>query len=109
MYRQLEMYFSDTKEKIELPAAHTIMRFPSISAIAALDANLAIAKTAILCDNPTITQLMDMIDDDEHVSSHLFSAHNIVDTIDRLRLNIYNYNMQTKKHLKQLRNKDLPF
>jgi len=109
MYRNQEMYLGNKKEKIVLPSASIITRFPSISAIAALDATLAIAKTAILCDNPSIQELMNMIDDDEYISSHLFSAHNIVDTIDRLRLNIHDYNMQTKEHIKQIRNNDLPF
>lgn len=103
------MHYLDIKETIQLPSERCIYPNPSVSAIAALDATLAIAKKAILCDNPSIQELMDIIDEGEDVPLHLFSAHNIVDTIDRLRLTINVYNKQTEEYLVKQRTKNLPF
>lgn len=107
----MEIHYLDIKEKILLPSERSVLRFPSISAIAALDATLAIAKNAILCDNPSIQELMDILDndEDEEIPSHLFVAHNIADSIYRLRLIIHTYNKQTGEYLKQIKVKELPF
>ena len=105
----METHYLDIKEKIQLPSERSVYNFPAISTIAVLDATLAIAHRAILCDNPTMQELMDLVEDNEDVPLHLFSAHNIVDTIDRLRLTIHNYNKQIEEYLEKQRTKDLPF
>lgn len=105
----MEIHYLDIKETIQLPSERCIHQNPSISVIAALDAILAIAKKAILCDNPSIQELMDLVEDNEDVPLHLFSAHNIVDTIDRLRLTIHTYNKQTEEYLLKQRTQNLPF
>jgi len=105
----MDTHYLDRKEKIVLPSERSVHCFPAISTIAALDANLAIAHRAILCDNPSMQELMDLVEDNEDVSPHLFSAHNIVDTIDRLRLNIHTYNKQIDEFLEKQRYKSLPF
>lgn len=87
----IETHPIDVQEKIELPSERLVRRFPAIAPIAALDAAIATTKIAILCDNPSIPELMDMIEYDEEVPRHLFIAHNIIDNLDRLRLTIYTY------------------
>ena len=105
----METHYLDRKETIRLPSERSVMRSPSISAIAALDATLAIAKNAILCDNPTMQELMDIIDEEDSGSLHHFCAHNIVNLIDRLRLTIFTYNKQIEEYREHLLNKNLPF
>jgi len=105
----METHFLDLRETIQLPSERRVLQSPSASAIAALNATLAIAKNAILCDNPAMPELMDMVEDNEDVPLHLFSAHNIVDTIDRLRLTIHTYNQQTEEFFKNIRSQNLPF
>jgi hypothetical protein len=105
----MEIHPIDVRENICLPSERFIRRLPSIAAIAALDALLATAGTAILCDNPSIQELMDMIEDDEKVPPHLFIAHNIVDNIDRLRLTIHNYIEQIEINTAQITNNHFPF
>ena len=105
----MDAHYLDIKETIQLPSERCIHKTPSIAAISALDATLAITKKAIICDNPSIQELMDIVDEEEDVPLHLFSAHNIVDTIDRLRLTIHAYNKQTDEYLKKQRTKKLPF
>ncbi len=105
----MEPHFLDLKETIQLPSERSVLQNPSASAIAALNATLAIAKKAILCDSPTMQELMDLVEDNEDIPLHLFCAHNIVDTIDRLRLTIHTYNKQIEEHLEKQRTKNLPF
>ncbi|MHC4779556.1 MAG: hypothetical protein ACYTFG_13365 [Planctomycetota bacterium] len=106
---ETEMHPSDVQEKLRLPSERHIRRFPSIASIAALDAATATTKTAILCDNPCIQELMDMIEDGDEVPSHLFIAHNIIDNLDRLRLTIHAYFQQVDMRITQIKNDAFPF
>jgi len=101
---QTDIHPIDVREKLLLPSERLVQFFPSIASIAALDAALATTKTAILCDHPSIQELMDQIEYGEKVPAHLFIAHNIVDAIDRARLTIHAYFDQTESHLNQIKN-----
>lgn len=105
----MDTHFLDLKETIQLPSERCVLQNPSASALAALDATLAIAKNAILCDNPTLQELMNRVENNEDLPLHLFSVHNIVDTIDRLRLTIHTYNKQIDEYLEKQKTKNLPF
>ena len=113
MDTQFEMQFephpNDVRENLNLPSERLVRRFPSIAPIAALDAAIAITKTAILCDNPSIQELMDLIEYGEKPQSHLFIAHNIIDNLDRLRLTIHAYFDQIETCMTQIKNEAFPF
>lgn len=109
METEIPMHPGDVREKLNLPSEKLVRHFPSIAPIAALDAALATTKTAILCDNPSIQELMDMIEDGENVPPDLFIAHNIVDNIDRIRLTIHSYFQQLESRLANIKNAALPF
>lgn len=109
MEPEIELHPTDIREKLNLPSENLVRRFPSIAPIAALDAALATTRTAILCDNPSIQELMDMIEDDEKVPSHLFIAHNIIDNLDRLRLTLHAYFDQLDLRIAQIKNAAVPF
>lgn len=109
MDHELETHPIDVRENISLPSERLVRRFPSIAPIAALDAAIATTKLAIQSDNPSIQDLMDMIEDGEQVPPHLFIAHNIIDNLDRLRLTIHCYFDQLHVQLARIKNDDLPF
>ena len=100
---QIETHPMDIREKLLLPSERLVRRFPSIAPIAALEAALVTTKSAILCDNPSIQELMDLIENGEKPHSHLFIAHNIIDNLDRLRLTIHAYFDQIETHMKQIK------
>ncbi len=92
-----------------LPDKRLVQKFPSIASIAALDAALVMTKTAILCDHPSIQELIDMIEDGLKVPSHLFIAHNIIDNLDRLRLTVQSYFLHLDSQLAKTADPDFPF
>lgn len=109
MEDQLAMYLTNETERITLPGLRTVMTCPIASTIAALDAILAVSKTAIIADTPSIDELINLSQDNQPVPPHLFCAHHITDIIDRLRLEILHYGIQTEQHLQNEKLKDLPF
>ena len=109
MEHQMDMHPIDVQENISLPSERLVRRFPAIANIAALDAALATTKLAIYSDNPSIQELMNMIEDGENVPAHLFIAHNIIDNLDRLRLTIHSYFDQLHVQLAKIKTDDLPF
>ena len=109
MDHELGTHPIDVRENISLPSERLVRRFPAIANIAALDAALATTKLAIESDNPSIQELMYMIEDGEQVPPHLFIAHNIIDNLDRLRLTIHSYFDQLHVQLAKIKNDDLPF
>ena len=104
-----DMHPIDVREKISLPSERLVRRFPASASIAALDAAIATTKLAIQSDNPSIQELMDMIEVGENVPAHLFIAHNILDNLDRLRLTIHSYFQQINFRADKTRDDDLPF
>ena len=109
MKTEIEIHPTDVQEKISLPSERLVQRFPVTAPIAALDAAIATTKIAILCDHPSIQELMDMIEDGEKVPPHLFIAHNIIDNLDRLRLTIHAYFQQVDRRITQIKNDAFPF
>jgi hypothetical protein len=109
MEQNLNVYPIDVRENISLPSERLVRRFPSIAPIAALDAALSTTKLAIQSDNPCIQELMDLIEDGENVPPHLFIAHNIIDSIDRLRVTIHSYFDQVHVHMAKVKHDSLPF
>ncbi|MBN2340925.1 MAG: hypothetical protein JXX29_22915 [Deltaproteobacteria bacterium] len=109
MEDQLAMYLTNETEKITLPGLRTVITSPIASTVAALDAILAVSKTALIADTPSIDELINLSEDNQPVPTHLFSAHHITDIIDRLRLEIRHYAFQTEQHLQNEKLKDLPF
>ena len=109
MEQDLNVHPIDVQENISLPSERLVRRFPAIANIAALDAALATTKLAIYSDNPSIQELMNMIEDGENVPAHLFIAHNIIDNLDRLRLTIHSYFDQLHVQLAKIKTDDLPF
>ena len=109
MNDKLTLYLTDKTEKITLPGLRTASNSPIASIVAALDAILAISRTALIADTPEISELVQLSEDDQPVPPHLFAAHHITDIIDRLRLEIHYYNVQTEQHLQNDITKDLPF
>lgn len=109
MESQIQTQQHQTTEKISLPTEPLVHRCPSIAAIAALDAICATTKIAIICDHPSIKELIDMVEDDETVPRHLFIAHNMVNNIDILRSTIDIYIENLELHYARILNTTLPF
>ena len=103
------MHHSDVQQNIRLPSESLVRRFPVVAPIAALEAAIATTKMLIQYDNPSMQELMDMIEDEESVPAHLFIAHNIIDNLDQLRITIQAYYQQLNTRMVQIRNDDLPF
>ena len=105
----LAMYLTNETEKIILPGLRTVMNSPVASIITALDTVLALSKNAIIADTPNINDLILLTEDKQDVPPHYFAAHHLTDIIDRLRMEIRYYNIQTEQHLQKEKEKDLPF
>ena len=109
MKTEIEIHPSDVQEKVSLPSERLVQRFPSTAPIAALDAAIATTKIAILCDHPSIQELIDMIEYGEKVPPYLFIAHNIIVNLDQLRLTIQSYFMHVERRIPQFNNDAFPF
>jgi hypothetical protein len=106
---EIDSHQSNDRVTLLLPDKRLVRRFPSIASIAALDAAMAMTKIAILCDHPSIQELIDMIEDGQKVPSHLFIAHNIIDNLDRLRLTVQTYFLHLDSQLAKIADPDFPF
>lgn len=109
MEDKLALYLTDKTEKITLPGLRTISNSPIASIVTALDVILALSKTAIVADIPEISELVQLSEDNQPVPPHLFAAHHLIDSIDRLRLEIDYYSAQNEQHMQNEKEKDLPF
>jgi len=109
MNSESPMYHSDVQQNIRLPSENLVRCFPAVAPIAALEAAIATTKMLIQYDNPSMQELMDMIEEGESVPAHLFIAHNIIDNLDQLRITIQAYYQQVNTRMVQIRNDDLPF
>ena len=106
---EIDSHQNDERVTLLLPNQRLIRRFPSIASIAALDAASAMTKTAILCDHPSIRELIDMIEDGQNVPAHLFIAHNIIDNLDRLRLTVQTYFLHLDSQSAKIAAPNFPF
>lgn len=102
-------YHRDVQQNIRLPSEKLVSCFPAAAPIAALEAAIATTKMLIQTDNPSMQDLMDMIEEGESVPAHLFIAHNIIDNLDQLRITIQAYFQQLNTRMVQIKNDDLPF
>ena len=109
MKQQIELHPCDVQEKIKLPSERLVRCLPAIAPIAALHAAIATTRIAILCDNPSINELVDMIEYGDDVPPHLFIAHNIIQNLDQLRLTIDCYFQHVNTWSAQFNSEDLPF
>lgn len=109
MKTQMNKYPSDVRENIRLPSERLIERFPVAAPIAALEAMIATTKTLILRDNPSMQELMDLIENGETIPPHLFIAHNIIDDLDQLRITIHAYLQQLGARTSQIDSNEIPF
>ena len=109
MNDKLAMFLTNKTEQITLPGLRTVATSPIASIVTALDAILALSKTAIVADTPTINELIDLSNDNQPVPPHLFEAHHIIEIIDRLRMEIQYYNVQAEQLLQKENYEDLPF
>ena len=109
MQTGLDFYQTDKSEKIQIPTEHQVRRIPSFANIASLDAALSSTRIAIIANNPSVQELMDLIDYGEEVPDHLFNAHNIIDGIERLRLTIRLFIKQVEQHQRKKSHTEIPF
>ena len=109
MKSQMIGYPSDAQENIRLPSERLILRFPIAATIAALDAMTATTQKLLLRDNPSMQELMDLIEEGETVPPHLFIAHNMIDNLDQIRITIHAYFQQIDARMSQIDLNDIPF